>query len=127
MIVKDKTVTGKVRVSYQKKGREQIPSSYTTINFLSITLCIYRFFLQGHCTSNTFNQASITREQFRTQVLKDYSTARESTHTRAHIGTMPSCSVTMLFDISVLFYSSKSILTFYYLAWVSLLGYVTGN
>lgn len=119
--IKNRTVTGKVRVSYPKR---QIASSYTTIRSLSSAPCAYRFFHQGHCTSSTFSRAWITREQFRTRVLRDYSRARESTHMPT-CGLRASCSMTILFDLSEALDASESTLTFYYLAGVLLLCYVT--
>lgn len=119
--IKNRTVTGKVRVSYPKRQRA---SSYTTIRSLSSAPCAYRFLHQGHCTSNTFSWAWITGERFRTRVLRDYSRARESTHTPTW-GLHASCSMTILFDISAALDASESTLPFYYLAGVLLLGSVT--
>lgn len=121
--IKNRTVTGKVRVSYPKR---QIASSYTTIPSLSSAPCAYRFFHQGHCTSNTFGWAWITREQFRTRVPSS-ERLQQSTwvNTHAHVWAPGQLlSDNTVWPICALD-ASESTLTFYYLAGVLLPCYVT--
>lgn len=98
-----------------KKG--QIPSSCTTANSLLSTPSCYWFFLQGHCTSSTFSFNHKRAIQNLSPERLQHSTW-VNIHT-PHRGTVPTCSITIVFNIYAVLYASKSTDTLF--SWVSLL------